>query len=235
MTSTEIFTKEEMESLREAIKKEYKINLIAYSLLERTERQIDIILDEILKQYNKQDIRGSIYTCIKELAVNGTKANLKSVFFEKKKIPYTSAEEFKKGSERFKKVLEKSREKNFGKIIQNRGFYVKIVFDYSSEGIYINVINNCHIPKHDIDRINEKLEKSKTYESIADYYMDAFDDTEGAGMGLAMIVIILKGMEIDVENFSINIDTSGMSAEIYFPFDEINTEQAAALNQLGSI
>lgn len=228
--TSEVFTNLEYKQLKDSVDKRMKINVISYSLVEKTEKQIDLILEEILKRYNKSNIRGSIYTCIKELAVNGTKANLKSVFFEKKNISLNDPEESKRGTEDFKKVLEKSKEKNFGKVVYDRGFYVKIGFEYSDDGLTISVFNNCLIPATDRERIITKLEKSKTYESIADYYMDAFDDTEGAGMGLAMVVIILKGMGIDVENFKIDLEEkSGMLATIRFPFDQIDDTVAEAM------
>jgi hypothetical protein len=170
---------EEINQLKNAMRNNIKINIISYSLTEQTEKFIDFIVIEILKKYKREDLKSSIYTCIKELAVNGTKANLKSVFFQRRNIHFQNEKEIKKGTELFKRILEKSREKGFGKIVFEKGYYVKISFEYSDNGLNVYVYNNCIIPEYDRKRIITKLEKSRYYESIADYYMDAFDDTEG--------------------------------------------------------
>lgn len=224
MSLSDVFTKQELEELKEAVSKEQIINLISYSLSEKTEKRIDVILSEILKKYEKEEVKSSIYTCIKELAVNGTKANLKSIFFDVKNVEQDNSDNYIEYTKRFKKILEKSKEKNFGKIVHNKGFFVKISFVYSKENVEVRVFNNCLIPKQDKERVKSKMEKAKLYESIADYYMDAFDDTEGAGMGIALIVILLKGIGVDVENFKVDLSDKGMFAKISFPINEIKTD-----------
>ncbi len=221
MSLLQIFTEQELKKLKNAVFNENIINLISYSLSEKTEKRIDIILNEILEKYKKEDVKSPIYTCIKELAVNGTKANLKSVFFENKKVPHNDLENYKKYTKKFKRILEKSKERNFGNIVYKRGFFLKISFEYSKTYVKVTVFNNCIIPKYDKERIKNKMEKAKSYESIADYYRDAFDDTEGAGMGLALIVILLKGIGLDINNFNVKIHNKGMTANVLFPLNEI--------------
>ncbi len=217
--SYEIFNDREKELIKEAVSNEWKINHVSYSLNEKTEHQLDIILGKILAKYDKQDIKGSVYTCLKELAVNGTKANFKSSFFNINNVDVNNREEYIIGTAKFKKTLEKISNKDFGRMIYKNGYYVKISFEFSDKGLDILVLNNSRIPKFDRNRIETKLEAAKTYESIADYYLDAYDDTEGAGLGLAMIIIILKGMNIDIDNFKIDFREDGMLAKVYFPFN----------------
>ncbi len=219
LKSYQIFTDEEKELIRNAISKNWRINHISYSLTEKTEHQLDVILGKILTKHDQLDIKGSVYTCLKELAVNGTKANFKNVFFNINNIDSTDKTDFIKGTAEFKKALELEKNKEFGKKIYDAGYYLRISFDFSVKGLNIQVYNNSRIPYFDRERIKTKLYAAKSYESIADYYLDAFDDTEGAGLGLAMITIILKGMGIDIDNFNINVSDEGMYANLFFPFN----------------
>jgi hypothetical protein len=43
-------------------------------------------------------------------------------------------------------------------------------------------------------RLNFKIKEAKKYTRLADYYLKHYDDTEGAGLGTALIDISLRAM-----------------------------------------
>ncbi len=71
----------------------------------------------------------------------------------------------------------------------------------------IEVINNLPLAKRDMARINERIEKSSKYDSIAEFYLENPDPAaEGMGLGLSMVVLLLKSINISYKSFSVTTD-----------------------------
>ncbi|EMJ89562.1 hypothetical protein LEP1GSC196_0799 [Leptospira meyeri serovar Semaranga str. Veldrot Semarang 173] len=58
------------------------------------------------------------------------------------------------------------------------------------------------------------------YDDIAQFYMDNADTTEGAGLGLALILIMLKGEGIDPNFFRIIIGEDSTIARLEIPLSD---------------
>jgi hypothetical protein len=56
------------------------------------------------------------------------------------------------------------------------------------------------------------------YNDIAEFYMDNMDNTEGAGLGIALIIILLKNDSIDPNLFRIITKADKTVARIEIPF-----------------
>ena len=65
-----------------------------------------------------------------------------------------------------------------------------------------------------------KLHAGMQYEDLVAFYMDNADNTEGEGMGLVMIILMLKGENIDPGNFRIEAYEDKTSARLEIPFNE---------------
>ena len=55
------------------------IHLVSYSMSNDIEKKLDKTIESILEKYGKIEMKGLVYTSVKELAINGTKANLKRI------------------------------------------------------------------------------------------------------------------------------------------------------------
>lgn len=58
------------------------------------------------------------------------------------------------------------------------------------------------------------------YDDIAQFYIDNADTSEGAGLGLALILIMLKGEGIDPNFFRIIIGEDSTIARLEIPLSE---------------
>ncbi|HNM05819.1 MAG TPA: histidine kinase, partial [Leptospiraceae bacterium] len=83
---------------------------------------------------------------------------------------------------------------------------------------YIECVNNTPILPAEEKRLREKMKKSMAYDSIAEFYMDNMDNTEGAGLGIAMTMILLKNEGIDPNLFRIVTKPDKTLARIEVPF-----------------
>lgn len=196
----------------------HKISIITYSLPDDAEKKIDIIIEKILEKYGKQNLKSALYTAIKELAVNGTKANMKAILFEERGYDINSSDDWSQGTKEYKDSFSEKWALEYGKKSAKKGRYVKLTFTHSEDGFCVEVVNNTPISQQDEKRLRQKLAKTMLYEDIVQFYMEQSDETEGAGMGIALIIMLLKGEGIDPNYFRIGIVDRITTARIEVPF-----------------
>ncbi len=191
-----------------------KTHRITKSVEEYIQRAIDLILDKC----KHPTLVPTLYTIIKELSINACKANQKRVFFDEKKLDIKDPVDYAKGIVEYKAMFSEEMSNEFGLKAKKKGYYCLITFAYSPDGMTVEVTNNTPIAKEEEKSLREKLEKGMGYEDIAQFYMDNADNTEGAGLGLALILIMLKGENIDPNYFRIFIADDSTTARLEIPF-----------------
>lgn len=193
-----------------------KTHKISKTVEENIQKAIELILDKL----TYPTLVPTLYTIIKELAINACKANQKRIFFEERGLDITDQDHYSRGMEEYKKSFSESMSDEYGTKAKKKGYYCLINFNYSKDGITVEVINNTPIAKQEEKSLREKLEKGMGYDDIAQFYMDNADNSEGAGLGLALILIMLKGEGIDPNYFRIIIGEETTIARLEIPLSE---------------
>ncbi|MDP3445095.1 MAG: HDOD domain-containing protein, partial [Ignavibacteria bacterium] len=80
-------------------------------------------------------------------------------------------------------------------------FLIVVSFVHNKDLFRIRVMNNIQITAEEIARIKEKIQKASQYQDLGEAFMDAADDTEGAGLGLIMTMMMLKNDGLGVNSF----------------------------------
>ncbi len=176
-------------------------------------------LNDILENFNKLNFVPILFTVLKELIINACKANQKRIFFEENNYNITNPEDYKKGIKEFKKIFSESMGDKFGPLCKQKDYYCLIIFDIDKNGIKIEIRNSSLIAPEEEKSIREKLAMAMKYDDLAKYYMECADNTEGAGLGLALIVIMLKSENIDPNFFRISVTETYTSARLELPFN----------------
>lgn len=190
-----------------------KTHRITHSVEEHIQKAVGLILDKV----THPTLIPTVYTIIKELAINACKANQKRIFFEEKGLNLNDPSDYEKGVREYKSLFSEKMSELYGQKAQKKGYYCLINFHYSLNGIRIEVVNNAPITQQEEKSLREKLEKGMRYNDIAQFYLDNADNTEGAGIGLALILIMLKGEEIDPSYFRIIIREDVTIARLEIP------------------
>lgn len=219
-TSTGISYFEVEKNIEIAVNDRRRISVITWSVNTDIEQQLDQIINTILSTHGDPELKAPVYTCIKELAINGTKANQKRIFFEQQNLNIDNPDEYIRGLDLYKQSLSEHKAIELGKIARERGLYVKISFDYDETGMCVRVRNNTPINPDEESRLRQKLAKVVGYDDIVQFYMEQADETEGAGMGLALIIMLLKGAGIDPHYFRIGQTGDATMAVLEVPFTE---------------
>ncbi len=193
-----------------------KTHRISKSVEEHIKKAIELVLEKIASP----SLLPAMYTIIKELAINACKANQKRVFFEESGFDMNNPAEYAKGVKSYKQLFSDEMSLDYGAKAKKKGYYCLINFSYNEEGIIVEVINNTPIAKQEEKAIRERLMKGMEYDDIAQFYMDNADNTEGAGLGLALILIMLKGEGVDPNHFRIILGEEETIARLEIPLSK---------------
>lgn len=211
-----------------------KFVLVTHSLTDNVEKQIDFLIATILEKYGKASLLAALYSCVKEVVVNATKANAKKVFFEEQGLKFNDREDYIEGMKRLKKLLSESWILEYGRKAKQRGMEVSIAFIHNADGLRIEVRNDADILPTDEERIRMKLAEGATYDDLATFYMKNVDNTEGEGLGLVMNLVLLKAENINPALFRVGMVDGKSLARIEIPFTE-NFKSVRGINPDGFV
>lgn len=225
MTSGEENTSEpenvEFPAMREAMESGKPISVLHYSLEEGMESKLHRAIKDILDHYERPDLEDSVYSIVKELAINGNKANLKEFIFHQLEIDPHNPGDYERGMAEFRSRLNQHGFEVLGPKLRSEGYEVLIRLIQGASRLFVEVINNVPVPRPEDQRIRDKLRECMQYESLADFYLDHADDSEGAGIGFAMVIILLKGEHIDPHAFTLNTTRPGKTiARVEIPMEK---------------
>lgn len=230
-----------MDKVKEKIKKlidqEHKFSFTTYLMSSNHEQLFQWIIKTILQKYDKEDdYQTFIYTLVKELIMNGTKANLTEIYAKhySKNILSTDDKVKKEEFNKLKKMLS-PKSKEFSKIkrlSKEEQKSVKIYLSFNKHGIFFVVLNETELTKEQNLRIREKLKIADEVESIAEFFMSGeVDSTEGEGLGMVTIFTMMKEFGINPRYLTFYEDSSkapiyekidnGTAVSLYIPFDKM--------------
>jgi hypothetical protein len=163
----------------------------AYKPTERA--YIDRILGAFLEVSGMKPLRTKLTYCIHELAANAKKANTKRIYFQEKGLRIMDESDYAEGMRRFKAETVEDIDRYLAKQ-REAGLYVKLQFCRLDDGVEVCVRNNVELTPWEKQRIEEKLDISRRFSCMTDAYPSSEDNAEGAGLGIVMMMIILKNL-----------------------------------------
>ncbi len=145
----------------------------------------------------------SIDAIVKELLQNAFKANVKRWIIERYNLDPTKELDYKKLLRIFKHLLYFVKIEEFENKSMEFDYWFCLIFSFHPKVCMIHVLNEGSLLQREEERIRKKFMESRNIVSVYDYYSNYSDAEEGAGMGIAMIVTLLKQMGLEHRNFLI--------------------------------
>ncbi|MDI7165493.1 HDOD domain-containing protein [Leptospira santarosai] len=94
-------------------------------------------------------------------------------------------------------------------------------------------MNNVKLSPTEVERINQRIEKAKFYNDLAEAFLEAGDETEGAGLGLVMSLMMLKNDGLSETSYKIESQGDNTSVIIDIPLNV--SKENFQLQQTGDI
>ena len=215
--------------IRKAIQSGLPLTITTFTLPREIEVYIEQILTTFLKQVTQEKLKDYIVYCVNELTGNAKKANTKRVFFIERGLDLNSPEDYKLGMANFKETTL-SNIAHYLKLQKDKGLYIKLIIQIKSNIINIEVRNNVAVTKTELIRIHDKLARSRQFNSLEDAMAQVLDESEGAGLGLVILVLMLKKMGLDEDCFDILSTEKETVAKIMIPLDQARVENLSFLS-----
>jgi putative nucleotidyltransferase with HDIG domain len=217
-----------IEQIRRAAKNNIPLTIKTYKLAHETEEYIDKVIGFFLKEIGYDQIASTISYCVKELAVNAKKANTKRIYFNEQELDINNAKDYETGMKDFKTItlgninyyLEKQKD---------AGLYVKIVLRTSLNNLEISIHNNVEITKKEQMRIYDRIARSRAFKSMEEAFNTVLDSSEGAGLGIVILILMLKKIGLSEDSFELDIVDEETVTKIVVPFTEVRLEKVDLL------
>lgn len=206
-------TQKTKEKIDEIWKNNGEIVFVAWSFLEKTEESVRYLLE----QSCGKELSSTFFSCIKELTTNAIKANFKELLKMECVIPdpCDSEESLRLLKSKFKEdaILE------YGIKAKEKGLSVRVYMRRENNSLIVRVINPLPLTQRLYYRILKKIETARTYDNLAHFYIENPDPlAEGMGLGLSLVVLMLKGMDLDPDLFSVSSDMKSKTvAQLILP------------------
>ena len=215
--------------VRKAIQSGIPLTITTFTLPHEIVIYIEQVLSLFLKLLDQEKIKDYIVYCVQELSVNAKKANTKRVYFAERGLDLNNPDDYKDGMVDFKE----NTLNNIGHYLQlqkEKGLYIKLILQVKNNIIYIEVRNNASATKTELIRIHDKLARSRQYNNLEEAMAQILDDSEGAGLGLVIMVLMLKKMGLDEDCFDILGTDKETIARLLIPLDKTRLENLSLLS-----
>ncbi len=191
---------------------EYRYNYID----EQDLRYIFATLNHISNKLQKSYLSEYVFVILKEMLINSIRACAKRHYFKINHLDINSEKDYEIGIENFKDevILNWSEKKDF---LKDSEYYVKLNFFYDEDNLKILIINNVNLLKIEENRIQTRLEAANKFNTILEAFQDFSDTQESAGLGIVMVILLLRNLGLTKENLKIYSENNQTITEINFP------------------
>jgi putative nucleotidyltransferase with HDIG domain len=215
--------------IKKAVQSGIPLTITTFTLPHEVEIYIEQVIVAFLKQFNQEKLKDYIVYCVQELAVNAKKANTKRVYFIEHGLDLNNPEDYKIGMSNFKNDTLNDIG-HYLKLQKEKGLYIKLILQSKKDTIFIEVRNNVVVTKTELFRIHDKFARSRQYSNLEDALSQVLDDSEGAGLGLVIMILMLKKMGLNEDCFDILGTDKETIARIVIPIEQTQVESVEELS-----
>ena len=218
------------EKVKTAIRTGIPISITTYTLPHDMEMYMGEILSLFLTELNQTHMIQYLTYSLNELVVNAKKANTKRIYFKEKNLNIFDLNDYNKGMKTFKNDTLNNIN-YYLKLQKDAGLYVRLILQVKNNNIKIEVRNNSKITPFEKERIQQKLEQAQQYESIQDALTTVLDDSEGAGLGLVILILMLEKIGMTKENFQTITNDTETITRITLPLSEETQKEIDTISE----
>ncbi len=195
-----------------------------HTLPPQTEADLEEILTIYLAELGQSELKDRLSYCLKELTVNAKKANTKRVYFKEKGLRLDVPAEYEKGMKGFK-TDTLSNIDHYLKLQEQQDLFIKVTYLIRNNILYFSVRNNSPITPKELTRVYDRVARSRAFESIEEAFAEVLDDSEGAGLGIVILILMLRQMGLTEKSFDLNSANNETSSSLTIPMNKVKLER----------
>ena len=210
--------------IKAPVSKNDDLFIVAHTISDDIEKQLHSYLSNVLERYNHPKLISPLFTCIKELLMNAVKANYKNIFFENYSPKNNSQVliEYETALKLFKLEMGRGDLNYLKKLAKKWKMYAKVEISITDDTLYAIITNPIAMTQIEMKKIKQKLMDAKECEDMVQYFNKVDDDPEkeGAGLGLILISMILKSLDVSQNNLKIESLKNSTIATLQIPLNK---------------
>ena len=216
---SKFLTEKDKEKISLAVQLHTPLEIMSYTLPREKERYIQEILMYFLLQCHQEHMTDNLVFCLSELLTNAKKANTKRVYFKEKNLDINNEMDYHQGMVSCKEDTLSNIE-HYLEMQKEAGLYIKLILQLNDDGIRIEIRNNSLVTKFEKKRILEKLRVAEKYEEPHQVVSLMVDQTEGAGLGIIIIVLMLRKIGLSRNNYKVFTNETETITQMLLPLNK---------------
>lgn len=213
----------DLDKVRIAARRSVPVTIKSFTLPHDLEMDLEKVLEVFLEEIGQEGIKDPVFYCFRELAVNAKKANTKRVYFIDRSLDLQDPEHYKKGMDSFKEDTLSNID-YYLKRQTEEGLYIKVRFELRGGVLYITVANNTEITRKELMRVYDRIARARAFSTMEEAFSLVLDDSEGAGLGIVIMILILRKIGLDEENFDIDVEDGETVARLIIPTAKVRAD-----------
>ncbi len=223
-------TKIDIAEIQRAVQASIPLTFKLTSLPFESHALLDRILEIYLAELGQEKIQEPLSYCLKELIVNAQKANGKRAYFLEHGLDISRTTDYEAGMRDFLKDYVKNVGHFVGKL-KEMNLVIEVSFHTMGSEMTLTVKNSAELTVKEQARIYDRIARARAFNSFFEALTAPLDDTEGAGLGIMILLQFLKRIGLGEESFSIEVVDGFTVASITIPFDDVQLEKVRILMQ----
>ena len=218
------------EKIRKATRMGVPLSITTYTLPHEIELYITEILSLFLQELNQERLKDYLSYCINELTANAKKANTKRVYFAERKLDINNMHDYETGMRDFKEDTLSDID-YFLRLQREAGLYVKVIMQVKNNTIVLEIRNNSEMNKVEFKRVFDKIARSRQFATLEEAFSQVMDDSEGAGLGLVILILMLKKVGLNDDHYEVLVENGETITRITMPIDTLTQQHISELTR----
>ncbi len=212
-------SKLDISKIRMAIRAGIPLSITTYTLPHEMSEYMEEVLAAFLSELNQSSMNEYLKYCLNELVTNSKKANTKRIYFREKGLNIFDDAEYEVGMKHFKEDTLGDI-KRYMAMQRAAGLYIKLILQTRNNKIKMEVRNNSEMTLREYKRIHDKLSRAQQYTSVDQAMSQILDDSEGAGLGIIIMILMLEKIGLTEENYQVVCENGETITRIILPINE---------------
>jgi HD-like signal output (HDOD) protein len=195
----------------------------SHTLPPQTENDLEEILGIFLAEMGRETLKDRLAYCLRELTGNAKKANTKRAYFHDRGLNLDDPDDYDRGMGEFKATTLGNID-HYLEVQKSLGLMIRVTFLIRHQVLYIAVRNSSPILAAELARAHGRLDRSWGFDAMEDAVVDLLDDSEGAGLGIGILVLMLRKMGLDRRSFRLEAVGSETEALLSVPMEKVRMD-----------
>lgn len=215
--------------IKMAIRAGIPLSITTYTLPHEMSVYMEEVLTAFLTEINQIQMIEYLKYCLAELVANAKKANTKRLYFKEKHLDIFNTADYSQGMKNFKEETL-GNINHFLELQKEAGLYIKLILQARNSKIKIEVRNNAEITFEEYKRIHDKISRAQQYTLLDQAMSEVLDQTEGAGLGIIIMILMLQKVGLTEENFQVLSENGETITRIILPFNEKSKRELSVVS-----